>query len=399
MSTPSTTRPRAALVGVSGYGRIHLNLARECERRGELEIVAATIINRDEEHVLVAELQSGGCEIFGEFDAMMAAWAGRLDLCLVPTGIHWHAPMTIKALRQGANVLVEKPLCVTVAEADAIRQTEQESGKFVAVGFQDFYDPGTLWLKSELVRGAIGTVESVRFLGVWPRSRSYFTRNNWAGRIEVDGRAVYDSPLSNAFAHFVMLSLFFAGRNERAAANATLLDAELFRAHDIESFDTGVARLTTPDGVQLWFGASHASRETIEPQIEITGSGGTACWRYERDAVWVDRSGREERRELSDVGGARRAMIATTLQRWRDSGVAVCTPEIASKHTEFIEALHLQGTVEPFAADMVDWGAAPSAPDAIPAVDGLEEALRAAYAAGMSLKEACGAWPLRRAEA
>src|SRR5690606_15001679 len=116
MSVPSSSRPRAALVGVSGYGRIHLNLARECQERGDLDLVAATVINREEEAAVVAELEAAGCEIFSDFDAMLAAWSGRIDLCLVPTGIHWHASMTIAALRHGANVLVEKPLCATLEE-------------------------------------------------------------------------------------------------------------------------------------------------------------------------------------------------------------------------------------------------------------------------------------------
>ena len=37
---------------------------------------------------------------------MLSAHEGGIDLCLIPTGIHWHARMTIAALRAGANVLV-----------------------------------------------------------------------------------------------------------------------------------------------------------------------------------------------------------------------------------------------------------------------------------------------------
>ncbi len=111
---------------------------------------------------------------------MLREFRGRIDLCLIPTGIHWHARMTIAALEAGANVLVEKPLAGSSAEVAAVRAAEQRAGRFVAVGCQDFYEPGTTWLQAEVRRGAIGAIQSVRMLGLWPRDRAYFARNNWA---------------------------------------------------------------------------------------------------------------------------------------------------------------------------------------------------------------------------
>ena len=47
---------RVAVIGISGYGRIHLQLARECRDRGEVTIVAVTVINPAEEAENIAEL-------------------------------------------------------------------------------------------------------------------------------------------------------------------------------------------------------------------------------------------------------------------------------------------------------------------------------------------------------
>lgn len=377
--------PRVAVIGISGYGGVHLQLARECRDRGELEIVAATVINPADEAQNVESLRAGGCRIYADYGAMLDENRGRIDLCLIPTGIHWHARMTLAALRAGANVLVEKPLSCSTAEVAAIRQAERETGRFVAVGFQDYYEPGTAWLKEELVRGAIGEVQSVRFLGLWPRPRSYFSRNNWAGRVAVDGVPVLDSPLSNAFAHFVMLSLYFAARDREAAAAAALETAELFRTHAIENFDTGVVLLRTPEGVNLWFGASHACAESLEPEILITGTKGRACWRYETEAWWEDAAGRRHRRELLDVNGARRAMLAATLRRLRDPDAAICTVEIAGRHTAVIEALQRAGEVQAFPAELVSWSSENGAATAVPMVQGLDSAMREAFAAQQTL--------------
>lgn len=373
-------RPRVAVIGISGYGRVHLQLARACRDRGELTLVAATVINRSEEAANVAELESHGTSIYTDYREMLRRHAGGLDLCLIPTGIHWHAPMTVAALQAGANVLVEKPLAGSTAEVAAIRAAEEASGRFVAVGFQDFYEPGTAWLRAELARGAIGPLRSIRFLGLWPRTRAYFQRNDWAGRLEAEGRPVFDSPLNNAFAHFVMLSLYFAGVAGRPGSEVRLDQVELFRTHDIPSFDTGVARLTTDTGVALWFGASHASRTSLEPEILIAGATGTACWRYEAEAWWEDAPGRRERRALLDANGARREMMAATLRRLRDPAAPICTSEMAGRHTALVEALHRQGEILPVAPSLVTWSGAPGDASAMPSVQGLDQAMQRAYA-------------------
>lgn len=378
--TQSPSPARVAIIGVSGYGSVHLQLARESRVRGEARITAAAIINQEEEAANVAELRGHGTEIFADYEAMLRAHAGRIDLCLIPTGIHWHARMTIAALEAGANVLVEKPLAGSLAEVEEIRRAEQRSGRFVAVGFQDFYEPGTTWLKQELERGVIGDIVSVRFLGVWPRSRSYFTRNNWAGRLEVDGHPVKDSPLNNAFAHFVMLSVYFVG-----AAGLVLEEAELLRAHAIESFDTAVIRSRTDRGVKLWFGTSHACRDTVEPEIVITGARGEAVWRYESEAWWRDADGATGRRPLLDITGARRAMFAAALRRLTDPTHPICTSELAGRHTALIEAIHRQARIGVVPAGAVNWSGANGLSTQVPDINGLGAALRRSYVSEQSL--------------
>ncbi len=391
--TSAPQRPQVALIGISGYGRVHLQLARECQQRDEIDIVAVTVINPQDEAENLALLRAQGCRIFSDYREMLREFRGRIDLCLIPTGIAWHARMTVAALEAGANVLVEKPLAGSSADVLAIREAEKRTGKFVAVGFQDFYEPGSAWLRAELQHGVIGAIRSVRFLGLWPRDRAYFARNDWAGRLRVDGVPVLDSPLNNAFAHFVMLSLYFIGA-ETPATPVTLDGVETFRAHAIESFDTGVLTAHTPQGVRLWFGTSHACRETVEPEIRITGAAGEACWRYETEAWWRRDDGATGRRQLLDAYGARRAMITATLRHLRDPAVPVCTAEMAGQHTALIEAAHRQGAIVDFPAASVQWSGPNGASAQVPEVPGMAAAMRQAFGAE-KLLSACGFAPAR----
>lgn len=381
--------PRVALIGISGYGKIYRQLVLDLHRRGMVRLIAAVVINPEEERDALAELRALGCEIFDDYQVMLARMRGTLELCLIPTGIAWHTRMTVAALAAGANVLVEKPLACSTEEVHAVAAASKQAGRFVAVGFQDYYEPGALWLGRQLKDGIIGRLSAVRFLGQWPRPRSYFTRNNWAGRREVDGVPVHDSPLSNAFAHFVNLSLCFASRSLGDMDDATIESAELFRAHAIENFDTAAVRVRTAEDVVLWFGATHACQVTREPEIVIIGDRGRVIWRHEREVeVQVDGAA-PVHRPIGDAFAARHAMMSAVLRRLRDPDTVICGPEVAGRHTALIEHLAAVGTVVTVPASMIQWRPPEPPAASVPVVVGLEEALGKAYLTAASLAD-CG---------
>ena len=60
----------------------------------------------------------------------------KLDAVSICTYNRTHAECAIYALNKGVNVLLEKPMCVTLEEAVAIREAEKASGKVISIGFQ-----------------------------------------------------------------------------------------------------------------------------------------------------------------------------------------------------------------------------------------------------------------------
>jgi predicted dehydrogenase len=318
---------------------------------------------------------------------MLRVESGRLDLCLIPTGIPWHARMTLAALRAGANVLVEKPLAGSLAEVAAIRAAEKATGKFVAVGFQDIYSPVNRWLKEQLCAGVIGPIHTVRFLGLWPRPAAYFTRNPWAGRLHADGTQVLDSPLNNAFAHFVNLSLYFAGPSRDEAAQVRIESGELLRAHAIESFDTSVVRARSPEGIAFWFGATHTCREVCEPEIYIEGRAGRVEWKHERSCIVHRADGQREERKLPDTAANRQSMFDAVLARLRTPGAFVCSTALAERHTAFVEAVHASTPVQAVPPELISWQEPVSGTAPVPVVNGLESALYRALASQSLLRD------------
>ena len=85
----------------------------------------------------------------------------QLDAVSVCTYNTQHAPTTIYALEHGVNVMLEKPMCVTLEEAVAICKAEKKSGKIVSVGFQPRYSPNMQMIKRIIESGELGHIYHV----------------------------------------------------------------------------------------------------------------------------------------------------------------------------------------------------------------------------------------------
>ncbi len=379
MNGPASSRPRVGLIGVAGYALTYLRLAVELHTAGRIQLCAAVVIDPREQGAAIAELQRCGAAIYDDYQVMLARHQGALDLCLIPTGIGWHKQMTLAALAAGANVLVEKPLAGSLADAQAIRDAEQASRRFVAVGFQDLYTDEIHRLKAGLAAGIIGSLTSIRMLGLWPRNAEYYSRNDWAGRLFTDGVAVHDSPLNNAFAHFAMLCLFFAGSAPLHAARVVRCTAELLRAHAIESFDTAVIQAELEGNLPLWIGVSHACDSAYDPEIVIEGSLGRIAWRHEGECVLTPTQGPTVILPVQKNDDARRTMFSKVVERLHDTKVFVCRPDLAELHADLIAKIHATADIRLFEPQSL------LALDSGLVVSGLTEALRASFERQTSL--------------
>lgn len=198
----------------------------------------------------------------------------QIEAVMLPVPIHLHRPMTERALKAGKAVLVEKPVSGCVQDVDAMIAARDRAKLPVLVSFQDTYDPKMLELKRAILRGGIGKLESVTVVGCWPRDDAYYRRTTWAGHIQHEGTWVLDSPVTNAFAHYLHLAFFLLGDRESTWAVPTSVEAELYRVYDIENYDTASQRFIAA-GVPVLVLLTHACKQSIGPHIRLAGSNGT----------------------------------------------------------------------------------------------------------------------------
>ncbi len=331
------------IIGVSGYGNVHYNLLLDFVREGKACAAAAAIINQDEEAEKCETLRSMGCEIFSDYREMFDVFSGKADLCMIPTGIPLHRPMTVAALEAGMNVFVEKPVAGTVQDVRAMINAENKSGKTGAVGFQFMYSECTMKTKQEILNGAVGNIESLACRVLWPRGMDYYSRNGWAGKLKSGDDWILDSPFNNAMAHYLMQMLFFAGGTEIECAKPVSVEAELYRVKEIESPDTACIRVETERGIPILFYVTHACTETIHPELRISGSKGELLWGNEGTSLSA--GGNTEPLCAQDYQSSRNRMFDSIIGIAEGRDDFVCTLEAALYHTLCVNGAHESSSI------------------------------------------------------
>ncbi len=88
-----------------------------------------------------------------------------IDAVSVCTYNSQHAVCAIAALESGKHVLLEKPMCVTLAEGLDIMRAEKKSGKIITIGFQPRYNNNCRKIKSIVESGRLGKIYYVQIGG------------------------------------------------------------------------------------------------------------------------------------------------------------------------------------------------------------------------------------------
>ena len=194
------------------------------------------------------------------YDALSEFLAGhQADLAVIASPIHLHCPQTCSALQAGLPVLCEKPIAGTIQEVHRMIAAREQAGKFVAIGYNMSFYEEIQALKRDIMKGLFGRPLRFKSIGLAPRDLPYYNRNNWAGRLRSPaGDWILDSPANNATAHYLHNMFYMLGPTTDASAMPAEVTAELYRANDIENYDTACLRAKTNSGVDIMFITSHA---------------------------------------------------------------------------------------------------------------------------------------------
>ena len=379
---------RVGLIGVSGYAAAHRRYIEECGAHLAAVVIRVPYAPGLGEEQVEAELRTSGVRVHRTYQEMFAAEKGKLELIGVPVGIPYHEEISVAALVAGFNVLCEKPAAGSLAEVDRMIAAAENSTGFLSIGFQNIASESIQRIASDVRSGKYGALVRAKGFGVWPRGEAYYGRNEWAGALECNGRVVFDSPLQNALAHFVMNMLFIAGVAGPGVPGT--VTGENFRAKPIGSADTQFIRVTTDAGAELEFWATHAARVSTEPGLIVECEEAVYDWVYRNEAGWgvttVRRGGTVIDEFSNGTENAHTLSYSDAIRAIIDGRAPSCPITAARAHTYCIEELFRVAPVREVAPEYREGDGYETV------VRGIENTIARAHAANQSFAESGLAW-------
>jgi predicted dehydrogenase len=151
-------RIRVAVVGTGEFGRNHARVYHELENT---ELAGVCDLDPNRATAVATEFQT---QVFQSLDELH----GRADAASVAVPTAAHAQVGCRLLEMGLDILVEKPMAVTLAEADALLGAARKCGRMLQVGHVERFNPAVIAVEPILNRPLFFEVHR---LGVFtPRS-------------------------------------------------------------------------------------------------------------------------------------------------------------------------------------------------------------------------------------
>lgn len=112
------------------------------------------------------------------------------ELTAIATFSGTHADIAVDCINAGSNVIIEKPIALSIADADRIIEAEKAKGVTVCANHQNRFNDSVQHMRSALLAGRFGRLfygtTSIR----WSRDDEYYKSADWRGTWEQDGGAM-----------------------------------------------------------------------------------------------------------------------------------------------------------------------------------------------------------------
>ena len=189
---------RFAVVGCGHIGKRHAEMVK---REEGAELVALCDIRPQEE----LGIENYPVPFFSNMSDLLQAGLDLdvINIC-VPNGLH--AQLAIQALETGHHVVIEKPMALTLADAEKVVYTSLKYRKQVFCVMQNRYSPPSVWIKEMVESGRLGTIYMVQLNCYWNRDDRYYKPGGWHGDAQLDGGTLFTQ-----FSHFIDIMYWLFG--------------------------------------------------------------------------------------------------------------------------------------------------------------------------------------------
>ncbi len=255
---------RYALIGCGRIAPNHIAAVMNNSEKVEL-VAVCDPIPENMEKVLTPVEDTSSVARYTDYKDMLREL--KPDLCAIATESGYHAAIAMDCLNAGANLIVEKPIALSLKDADAMIALAEEKGLVLCACHQNRFNKSV-----QKIREA---VEADRFGGLlhgaahirWARNENYYKQAPWRGTWAQDGGA-----LMNQCIHNIDLLRWMMG--DEAVQVMAYTDRLM---HDyIEAEDLGLAVVKFANGSYgLIEGTTNVYPVNLEETLYLFGKEGT----------------------------------------------------------------------------------------------------------------------------
>lgn len=255
---------RYALIGC---GRISVNhIAAAMNNSENLEIVAVCDpIEANMERVIDPVPYKNSIKRYTDYRVMLKELSP--DLCAIATESGYHAEIALDCIDAGCNLIVEKPIALSLKDADKMIAAAKEKGVKLCACHQNRFNKSVKKIREALEEGRFGRLLHGAAHIRWARNKNYYSQAPWRGTWAQDGGALMNQCIHN----IDLLRWMMGDEIEEVSAYTDRL------VHDyIEAEDLGLAVVKFKNGSYgLIEGTTNIYPENLEETLYIFGEKGT----------------------------------------------------------------------------------------------------------------------------
>jgi predicted dehydrogenase len=274
--------------GIAGAGMVARYHAAAIERTPGARLVA---ICREEATRAAEAARQFGVPCEPSYAALLARPDADAICICTPSG--QHAAQAIAAARAGKHVLVEKPMALTLDDADAMIAACGTAGVQLGVALQRRTEPQFQELRAAIAAGELGRLTLGSVSVPYLRPQSYYDSAAWRGTWALDGGGA----LMNQGIHLLDLLVWLMGDVAEVQANAATL------THAIEVEDCVTAALRFTSGALGTVMATTSAAPGFPHRVEVYGDRGGAQIEGEQIVRW-EIAGQEPRTKKPELNAA-----------------------------------------------------------------------------------------------
>lgn len=189
------------------------------------------------------------------------------ELVAIATESGKHAAIALDCIEAGCNVIIEKPIALSLSDADMIIEKAKEKGVKICASHQNRFNKSVQKIRDALEKERFGKLLYGTAHVRWARDYEYYSRANWRGTWEQDGGA-----LMNQCIHNIDLLRWMMGDEIEEVMGMT----DRLKHSYIECEDLGIALVKFKNGSYgIIEGTTNIYPKNLEETLYIFGEKGT----------------------------------------------------------------------------------------------------------------------------